>query len=117
MFQSLIVRSKNVTLYIFIPYLLIICKCKFHFFKKLLKKLTHKFRNIAFFDIIKQYKQLIFKIKILFHFLKNSIATEINELSFIINMLYYFYKQYVMQAKNFATMHTVYFCTHLLYNT
>ena len=29
-------------------------------------------------------------------------------------MLQYFYKIYVIYTKNFATMHTVYFCTHFL---
>ena len=57
---------------------------------------THTYRNLSYFDIVNTYNILINKIKILFHFFKILIAIKINKLLFIINMLHYFYKLYVM---------------------
>ena len=73
---------------------------------------THKYNNLLYFDILNPYKPLINSIKNLFHFLKNLLLIKIYNFIFIINMLQHFYKIYVIYTKNFATMHTVYFCRH-----
>ena len=57
---------------------------------------THIYRNLSYFDIINIYNILINIVKFLFHFFKILIAIKINKLLFIINMLHYFYKLYVM---------------------
>ena len=76
---------------------------------------THKYSNLQHFDIINLYNSLINNVKNLFHFLKNLLVIKIEKITFIINMLQYFYKIYVIYIKNFATMHTVYFYTHHKY--
>lgn len=76
---------------------------------------THKDSNLLYFDIINQCKLLINNIKKLFHFLRFFYLIETYNYLFIINMLQHFYKIYVIYTKNFATMHTVYFCTHHKY--
>ena len=77
---------------------------------------THTYRNLSYFDIVNIYNILINKVKFLFHFFKILIAIKINKLLFIINMLHYFYKLYVIWSKNFAIMHTVYFCIRFTRN-
>ena len=57
---------------------------------------THTYRNLSYFDITNVYNILINKVKFLFHFFKILIAIKINKLLFIINMLHYFCKLYVM---------------------
>lgn len=57
---------------------------------------THTFHNLPYFDIINAYNILINKIKILFHFFKILTAIKTNKLLFIINVLHYFDKLYVI---------------------